>query len=270
MTVHGLDALVQAVRRRIATEGLRPFAMRTGIPLGQLRSFIAGRAARFTSLQSIASVMGMRLFIAPAAPRGVRASPLPAELTRALGLPSDATVLDAVDAINRDAVGSRLRKGLHLIQEMTERAKTAADLLPQLATASQARLIPFAEQVRFNADTGETEFKESSDLSVAVAERVLPSWARADRLMCIRVADDSMQSTGGLLVVVDKDRQAAVDDQRFVVRIVEALAVKRFRRVGGHWSLLSDSSAHQPRRMTADDRIVGRVVWCGPRGAEVR
>ena len=208
--------------------------------------------------------MGMRLVIAPAVPRGVGAPPLPAELIKALQLPSGASVVDAVDAIDRDAVASRLRKGLHLIQEMTERAKTAAELLPQLAGESPARMIPFAEQVRFNADTGEVEYTESSDLWVAVAGRALPSWARADRLVCLR------ESMAGALVVVDKDRQAPVDEQRFVVRIVEASAVKRVRQVGGQWSLVSESSAHQPKPMTADDRVVGRVAWCGPRGAAVR
>ena len=61
----GVDALVRAVRQRIEREGLRPFATRTGIPLGQLRSIAAGRAARYTTLQSIAAVMGMRLFVGP-------------------------------------------------------------------------------------------------------------------------------------------------------------------------------------------------------------
>ena len=74
-------------------------------------------------------------------------------------------------------------------------------------------MIPFAEHVRFEADTGEVEFEESSDLSIAGAERVLPSWARAARLTCVRVAGDSMEPTdGGALVVVDKDRRVAVDE----------------------------------------------------------
>ena len=271
MTVHGLDleAFVEAVRERIQTEGLRPFAMRTGIPLGQLRSLLAGRAARLTSLQAIVSVMGMRLFVTPVEPPG--APPLPPELTRALGLPPDASVAEAVDVIERDAVASKLREGLRLLQEMTGPARAAAELLPQLAAgASTARAIPFAEHVRIDADTGEVAFDESSDLSVAVAEGVLPSWARAGRLVCIRMAGDSPESTAGALVVVDKDGRDAVDEQRFVVRIAGALETKRLRQVGGEWHLVSDSPAHQPRPMTADDRIVGRVVWCGPYGAAVR
>ena len=101
MTLHGVDAFVELVRQRIEAEGLRPFATRTGIPIGQLRSVVEGRAARHTTLQSIASVMGMRLFVAPAEPGSMEAPPLPAELTRALDLPSDASVIDAVDATTR-------------------------------------------------------------------------------------------------------------------------------------------------------------------------
>lgn len=125
------------------------------------------------------------MLIAPAVPPRVGAPPAPAELGKALDLPSDAGVVEAVDAIERDAVASKLREGVHLMQEMTELAKTAAELLPQLSGESPARMIRFAEQVRFNADTAEVEVKESSDLTVAVAERVQPSWARADRLACI-------------------------------------------------------------------------------------
>ena len=269
MTLCGVDAFVELVRQRIETEGLRPFATRTGIPLGQLRSVIQGRAARHTTLQSIASVMGMRLFNAPAEPGGMEAPPLPPELTRALGLPSDASVIDAVDAIDQDAVASTLRKGMRLVEEMTELATEAAELLPQVAAGSTTRMIPFAEHVRFEGDTGEVDFEESSDLSIAVAERVLPSWARSARLTCVRAAGESLDPEDGALVVVAQDRRVAVDEELFVVRIGEALVVKRFRQVGGRWSLVSDSLAHLPRPMTAADRIVGRVAWCGPPGAAV-
>ena len=64
MTVKGIDALIRLVRQQIDTEGLRPLAKRTGIPLGQLRSFVQGRGSRHTTLQSIASAMGMQLSIA--------------------------------------------------------------------------------------------------------------------------------------------------------------------------------------------------------------
>jgi len=42
----GLDYLRRVARQRIETEGLRPLSVRTGVPVGQLRSVVEGRAAR--------------------------------------------------------------------------------------------------------------------------------------------------------------------------------------------------------------------------------
>ena len=269
MTLHGIDTLVEAVRQRIEAEGLRPFATRTGIPLGQLRSVLQGRAARYTTLQAIASVLGMRLYVGPAEYGDAKAPLLPQEITGALHLPPNASVADAVDLIDEEALASGLREGMRVAQELTQRAAAAAELLPQLVPeSSTTRRIPFAERVRFNADTGEVEFDESADLSIAVAEKALPSWTRADRLTCVRAAGGSKDPTipHGGLVVVDGDRRVAVDDQRFVVRTGEVLAVKRLRQVGDRWNMVSDDRAHRSRPMTARDRIVGRVAWPGAHG----
>jgi len=46
----GVGDLRRGVRQRIKEEGLRPFSLRTGIPLGQLRSVVQGHAARNTTL----------------------------------------------------------------------------------------------------------------------------------------------------------------------------------------------------------------------------
>ena len=259
------------MRQRIETEGLRPFALRTGIPLGQLRSVVQGRASRYTTLESIASVLGMRLFIGPAQGGG-KTPQLPEEITRALHLPSDASVVDAVGMIDKDGMASQLREGMRAVQELTQRAAVAAELLPRLAgDSSTTRMMPVAEHVRLKADTGEVEFEESAHLSIAVAEKVLPPWARADHLTCVRAAGDSMAPTihDGDLVVVDKDRRTAVDDQLFVIRTGEGLVVRRLRLIGDHWNLVSDNAARLSRPMAADDVIVGRVAWCGPHGDTV-
>ena len=272
VTLHGVDGLVEAVRQQIQTEGLRPFALRTGIPLGQLRSVVQGRASRYTTLESIAAVMGMQLFIGPAEEDGEEAPQLPEEITRALQLPSNASVVDAVGQIEKDAMASQLRDGMRAVQELTERAAAAAELLPRLAGDSSAvRLMPFAEHIRLNAGTGEVEFDESAHLSIVVAEEVLPSWARADRLTCVRAVGDSMAPTihDGDLVVVDKDRRDPLEDHLFVIRTREELVVGRVRRVGETWNLVRDNPAHRPRAMTADDVVAGRVAWCGPHGDAV-
>ena len=212
--------------------------------------------------------MGMQLSIAQVEQRG-REAPLPRALTKALGLPPDTSVAEAISAIERDTAGSRLRRAMHLMEEMTEGASALAELLP-LVGESPIRMIPFTEQVGFSAETGELEFQESSEIWVAVAERVLPSWARAAPMTCIRMAGDSMEAADAALVVVDTNRRAAVDGQLFVVLVVDALAVKRFGQVGDQWNLVSDGSAHPPRPLRADDRIVGRVAWRGPPLVAVR
>ena len=232
---------------------------------------VQGRASRYTTLEAIAAVMGMRLFIGPAAENGEEAPQLPEEITRALQLPSNASVVDAVGLIEKDAMASQLRDGMRAVQELTRRAAAAAELLPRLTEdSSTPRMMPFAERVRLGADTDEVEFEESAHLSIAVAEEVLPAWARADRLTCVRAGGDSMEPTihDGDLVVVDRDRRVAVDDQLFVVRTRDDLIVRRVRRVGDHWDLVSDNPAHRPRAMAETDVIVGRVAWCGPRGAD--
>ncbi len=149
-----------------------------------------------------------------------------------------------------------------------EGATALAELLP-LVGDSMIRMIPFAEHVGFRADKGEVKFEESSEVWAAVAERVLPSWARAARLRCIRIAGDSTEPTDAALVVVDSNRRTAVDGQLFVVHVADASAVKRFRQVGDRWDLVSDGLGHPPRPLRADDRIVGRVAWRSPHGAAV-
>ena len=208
----------------------------------------------------------MRLLIGPAESGGAKVPQLPREITRALHLPSDAGVVDAVGLIDKDAMASRLREGMRVVQELTQRAAVAAELLPRLAGESTTRMMPFAAHVRFKADTGEVEFEESADLSIAVAEKVLPSWARTDHLTCVRAAGDSMEPTirDGDLVVVDQDQRVAVDNQLFVVRTGAGVVVRRLHRMGDHWNLVSDKLGRLSRPMAADDRIVGRVAWCGP------
>ena len=61
-----VEYLRRAVRQRIEAEGLRPFSLRTGIPVGQLRSLVRGRAARSTTLELIASALGLEIYIGPA------------------------------------------------------------------------------------------------------------------------------------------------------------------------------------------------------------
>ena len=268
----GIDYLRRAVRQRIETEGLRPLSLRTGVPVGQLRSVVEGRAARSTTLELIASVLGLEFYIGPA--RGDSTRPgLPSEVAQALDLPPDASVADAVGAIDKDAMASRLREGIGLVQELMSRAAAAATLISASAPEAESpesavAMIPFAPDVRLAAGTGEVLFEESPDVSIAVAAKALASWARPDRLMCVRVVGDSMEPTirDGDLVAVDSSRTDPLNGHVFAVRTDAGLVVKRVRRTDGRWVLVSDNTAHAPRPVAEDDRVVGQIAWCGPPG----
>jgi phage repressor protein C with HTH and peptisase S24 domain len=282
VTRYGVEFLRQAVRQRVEAEGLRPFSLRTGIPLGQLRSVVEGRAARSTTLELIASVLELEFYIGPARANSTIRPRLPSEIARALDLPRGAGVDDAVGAIRKDAMAARLREGLGLVQELMEKAEAAAALLPDLLSRrrSSARerpesgvvMIPFAPEVRLAAGTGEVVFEESPEVSIAVATGVLASWARHDRLTCVRAAGDSMEPAihDGDLVVVDPGRREPLDRQLFAARTAAGLVIKRLRRVRGRWLLTSDNPAHASQAVSEEDRIVGQVAWCGPRARDLR
>ena len=74
VTRSGLDHLRSAVRLHVKREGLRPLSDRTGIPVGQLRSLLQGRAALSTTLERVASALGLEFYIGPPrAPGAARA-----------------------------------------------------------------------------------------------------------------------------------------------------------------------------------------------------
>lgn len=246
--------------------------MRTGVPLGQLRSLVQGRASRSTTLELIASVLGLEFYIGPERPDPSRPPPLPREIAQALDLPRTASVADAVGAIDKDVMASRLREGIGLVQELMGRAAAAAASLPGRATRKDSPpsgvvMIPFAADVRLAAGTGEAIFEESAEVSIAVAAEALASWARPDRLTCVRAAGDSMEPTihDGDLVAVDSGRTDPLDGQAFAVRTDAGLVVKRLRQAGGRWLLTSDNPAHASRPVARDDRILGQIAWYGPR-----
>ena len=277
VTRSGIEYLRQAVRQRVDAEGLRPFAMRTGIPLGQLRSVLEGRAARSTTLELIAAVLELEFYIGPPRPESSTRRQLPPEITRALDLPRDAGIDDAVGAIRKDAMASRLREGIGLVQELMERAAEAAAWIPRLISGrrpsegerpdSAVVMIPFAPEVRLAAGTGEVVFEESPEVSIAVSAEALPPWTRPERLRCVRAVGESMEPDihDGDLVVVDPGRREPLDGQSFAVRTDGGLVIKRLRRRRGGWLLTSDNRTHPPQPVAEDDRILGQVAWCGPR-----
>lgn len=241
-----------------------------------------GRAARSTTLELIASVLELEFYIGPARPDSPPHRRLPSEIAQALSLPRNASVDDAVGAIRKDAMAARLREGIALVQELMGQAAAAAALIPRLTPRKPPPererpdrgvvMIPYAPEVRLAAGTGEVVFEESPEVSIAVAAEALASWARPERLTCVRAAGDSMQPTlhDGDLVVVDSGRSDPMDGQLFAVRTDAGLVIKRLRQDRGRWLLTSDNRTHDPHPVTEDDRVIGQVAWCGPRSRDDR
>ena len=278
VTRYGVDYLRQAIQKIQRTEGLRKFANRTGIPFGQLRSVLDGRAPRSTTLESITSALKLEFYIGPAREESSPRRVLPPEIAGALGLPRDAGVEEAVGAIGRDAVASRLREAISFARESMDRADAAAALIPGPVSHGRPRLrerpggamvtIPFASEVRLAAGARDVVFEESPEMSIAVAADALARWARPDRLKCIRAVGNAMAPTihDGDLVAVDAGRIEPVDGEAFAVRREDGVVIiRRLRRRGGRWILTSDNRTHPPHDLIEDDRVAGQVAWYGPR-----
>lgn len=277
MTRYGVDYLRRAIQKIKRTEGLRKFANRTGIPYGQLRSLRDGRTPLSTTLESIASALKLEFYIGPARVEPSSRHVLPPEIARALGLPRDASVEDAVGAIRRDALASRLREALSFARESMDRADAAAALIPHPVSHRKPRLrersggamvtIPFASGVRLAADTRKVVFEETPEMWIAVAADAVAGWARTDRLTCVRAVGNAMEPTihDGDLVAVDAGRTDPVNGEAFAVRTEARLVIRRLRQQGGRWLLTSDKRTHPPQDLIEDDRILGQVAWYGPR-----
>lgn len=127
---------------------------------------------------------------------------------------------------------------------------------------------PYASEVRASAGEGSPVFEESADFRVRLRRSALPRWVSTRDLVCIRVSGDSMEPgiRDGDLLAIDHSRIEPTDNRKFAVATDDGLVVKRLRRAGAGWELMSDNPEQAPRNrpMGEEDRIVGQVAWNGP------
>lgn len=201
-----------------------------------------------------------------------QARPVPPAIARALDLSPDASVDDAVRAIENDTRGRKMHEGLAVLQALNDSAAAAAALTFDLASrrhspgAARERAvvwIPIARRAR-SAAGAESAFAIESNVWIGVGANTLPSWARPARLTCVRAAGAAMEPTicEGDFVAVDRHRTELHDGKPFAVGA--QFVVRRLRRSGGRWFLTSDNPASPPRPLTDDDRVQGQVAWWGP------
>ena len=224
-----------------------------------------------TTLESIASVLGLEFYIGPPrVHRPVRA--VPPVVARALDLSPDASVDDAVRAIESDARGRKMRECLAVVQALNDSAAAAAAWTSELASrrlspgAAPERAVVWIRVARRarSAAGAESAFAMESNVWIGVWANALPPWARPERLTCVRAAGVAMEPTicEGDFVAVDPHRTELYDGKLFAVGT--QFVVRRLRRSGGRWLLTSDNPASPPRSLTDDDRVQGQVAWWGP------
>ena len=128
---------------------------------------------------------------------------------------------------------------------------------------------PYVRNVLAAAGNGAPVFDESDEFEIAISPSALKPWASPEAIVFIRAAGDSMlpDIRDGDLLAVDSSRVAPINGQVFVLRVEAGTVVKRLRRRGDRWHLVSDNPAYEPRPVMEDDRIVGQVAWVGPPSA---
>ncbi len=264
-------------------EGLRPLAARTGIPVGQIRSLLDGRAVRVTTLQSMTAVLGVRLTIGPGTGDPV-ASSFPD------GAPASVRALANLSAAafpgqDSEPGATALRDGVAIVKDLADRVAAAAQSLLQVvagwdpATSPAAAgppeiapvedrlvMIPFVSGAQVRDSGRGAIFRDYPELTVGVAREVLPSWARPDRLICMRAAGDSLDMTvgDGDFVAFDPGHTAPVDQELFALATDAGPVVRRLR-YRDRWLVVSDSATDGERPLSGDDHILGQVAWHGPR-----
>lgn len=180
-----VDALVRAVRQRIKQEGLRPFAKRTGIPLGQLRSVLAGRASRYTTLQSIAAVMGMRLLVDSVERNGAEAS----DWTAPSGPVMTTTELKIPEEQLAERVLRQVRSGTldeaRLLPSEEKRARDVGKKLDRLA--AREGWYTFMAGQAYAVATGKAPAKRNAE--IMAVDQVLRWRAEVSRFAPARLAE---------------------------------------------------------------------------------
>lgn len=253
--------------------------------MGQIRSLLDGRAVRVTTIQSMTEVLGVRLTIGPGtgdlalapAYRETAAAPV-----RTLERASASAVFPESHG---GAIATPLRDGVAIVQEMADRVATAAQSLLQVVAgwepapgatcpgtmqtrSAKGRLvmIPLASGIRGADPHGEPALQGSPEVAVGVAQEALPSWARPDRLVCMRAADDCMDVTvrDGDIVAFDPGHTEPVDQALFALATGIGPVVRRLS-YRDRWIVVADNPAHPVRPLSGDDRILGRVAWHWPR-----
>ena len=260
MTRPKLNAVRSAAARHVKAEGLRPFAKRTGVSVGRLRSVLAGRDAHGSTIEQLCRVLDLEFYVGPRRQASMASGvagivPPPVSVGR-LGLS-----IQEVVRLVADAGGNPIPDDL-----WPTLAKKYGDVPVSGRPDIPAGYRPVDVVVLAGA-----AFDGGGMLDERVVGRAwFPrNWLSEcgcdpDHCIVVEVRGVSMEPTlpDGCRILVDLRRRRLVNDGIFLVQTDNGLVAKRAGRGGGGaWLLLSDDPSWNPKPWPSDSEIVGQVVW---------
>ena len=187
-----------------------------------------------------------------------------------------AKIQDRIESLHEDwsQLAATLKAGEAREAEVVTEARARYGDQGDPHSTSEAKVVPmtqymkptFASYARAAAGPDEPVFDEATELRYAFHKSLFPKWAQEKHLLCIEAVGNSMEPTlhEGDLIVLDRSKIEPISGQIFVVRTPDGLVVKRLKRAGRTWRLVSDNPAYPPRSVSREDRVLGRVAWSGP------
>ena len=258
------------IRRALSMKGItaaRASRMASGNP-SLIKNILNGHVPRLDSLARVAECLDIDFYFGP--PRN--SPPVhPTSLLHAEAAPSELAIQSAktsIDDADSTTALEELRAEVAALHEdlgLRASLEPPAEAARPLVTLQEHKVPPFAWSARTAAGSGDPVFGELTEPRYAFHKSIIPDWVRSESLLCIEVVGDSMQPTihDGDILLLDRSQIEPLSGQIFILHTPDGLIVKRLRRTGRKWMLISDNPAYEPRPVGREDRIVGRVAWAG-------
>ena len=233
------DQIIAAIQTALKLKGTNPsrVAKDNGLSVNALRYILEGRPPSSRRLREVCEALDLEFYVGP---RRLEQGALP-----------DSRQL--ANELERLALEARR------IADASE--QEAASLSPPGAFVATPRF-----EVLAAAGAGATVEGEVVKGHLAFTKK----WLRdqglmADKLAVIEVQGDSMEPTlhGGDIVLLDLREPKLRDGDIYTLRRSDELLVKRLRKQGENWLVVSDNILYPVEPLNEDVSVIGRVVWLG-------
>ncbi len=235
----GSTDIINAIQEALNRKGTNPsrFAKDHGFSINALRYILEGRPPSSRRLAEVCEALGLEFYVGP--PR------VPAG--------SRVTVKQLAGELDR------LARAARRIAEESEEGPTQIDQSALYVSAPRYEVLAAAgsgapvldEQVKGYLGFNKQWLREQR--------------LSADELAVIEVRGDSMEPTlhNGDSVLLDMRAPELRDGDIYTLRREDELLVKRLRRQGANWLIVSDNLSYPVEPLDAQVHVVGRVVWLG-------